>query len=350
MAHVCRAAPARRSVRIFSGPSKYAILPQHVDEEDLIAGNALLEMGTFVAILLGTICGGIIAGSEVPWILAPLIIAIAVVGYVSSRFIPKAAPPAPDLTINWNPISQIIRSFSHTKKHHYSVLLSILGVSWFWLMGSVYVTQIPNYVAEQLNGGTGVVTLLLAAFSTGIGIGALLCDRLCGHKIEVGLVPFGALGLSIAAIHLTTLTVPTPSETYDIASFLAVGGWRIIMDLVLLSLFGAFFVVPLNAFVQFQLTGRAAGENSGVEQSDERSVHADCRRGWCPVAHPGRTFHSSAVSGDGADERRRVSVHFSAGAPVCRPVPGLAAQSYGLSGTPRRAGEDPGIGTGHHRL
>ncbi|MEM8648627.1 MAG: MFS transporter, partial [Pseudomonadota bacterium] len=234
----------------FFGPSKYAILPQHVAEEDLIAGNALLEMGTFVAILLGTMFGGIIAGSAIPWVLAPVIVVIAAVGYLASRFIPEASPPAPDLTVNWNPFTQIVQSFNHTRRNHYAVLLSILGVSWFWLMGSIYVTQIPNYVAGHLYGGTGVVTLLLASFSAGIGLGALACDRLCGHKIEVGLVPFGALGLSVAAIHLTTLSVPAPESTYAIKDFIAAGGWRIILDLVLLSLFGAFFVVPLNAFVQ----------------------------------------------------------------------------------------------------
>ena len=234
----------------FFGPSKYAIIPQHLAEEDLIAGNALLEMGTFIAILTGTICGGLIAGSESTWVLIPIIVTIAGLGYGASLFILKATPPAPELRVNWNPFSQIVASFQYTRKNHYSVLLSILGVSWFWLMGSVYVTQIPNYVAEHLSGGTGVVTLLLAAFSAGIGLGALACDRLCGHKIEVGLVPFGALGLSIAAIHLTSLTVPVQAEPYDVADFLAAGGWRIVLDLMLLSLFGAFFVVPLNAFVQ----------------------------------------------------------------------------------------------------
>lgn len=234
----------------FFGPSKYAILPQHLAEEELVAGNALLETGTFAAILLGTIFGGIIAGSSVPWVLAPLLLVFAVIGYLASRSIPEARPPAPDLIVNWNPATQIVRSFNDTRKHHYSVLLSILGVSWFWLMGSVYVTQIPNYVADYLNGGTGVVTLLLAAFSTGIGIGALLCDRLSGHKIEIGLVPFGALGLSIAAIHLTTLALEPPVGTYNIGSFLAAGGTAVVADLVLLSVFGAFFVVPLNAFVQ----------------------------------------------------------------------------------------------------
>ncbi len=234
----------------FFGPSKYAILPQHLAEEELVAGNALLETGTFAAILLGTIFGGIIAGSSAPWVLAPIMVTFAVVGYLASRYIPNAEAPAPSLVVNWNPATQIVRSFNDTRKHHYSVLLSILGISWFWLMGSVYVTQIPNYVADYLHGGTGVVTLLLAAFSTGIGMGALLCDRLSGHKIEIGLVPFGALGLSIAAVHLTTLTLPPPDSTYTIGSFVAVGGLAVIVDLVLLSLFGAFFVVPLNAFVQ----------------------------------------------------------------------------------------------------
>ena len=179
-----------------------------------MGGNALLEMGTFLAILLGTIVGGIIAGSPIPRVLAPAVIVIALIGYVSSRFIPEAEAPAPEITVDWNPIAQIRDSLEYTRRNHYSGLLSILGVSWFWLMGSVYVTQIPNYLANHLHGGRGVVTLLLASFSTGIGVGAVLCDRLCGHKIEIGRVPFGVLGLSIVAIHLTTLSIPVPLNAF----------------------------------------------------------------------------------------------------------------------------------------
>ena len=234
----------------FFGPSKYSILPQHLAEEDLVGGNALLEMGTFLAILIGTIGGGLIAGSDATWLLAPIVIAVAIGGYLASRFIPVAQPPAPEIRVNWNPVTQIAQTFEFARRNHYRVLLSILGVSWFWLMGSIYVTQIPNYVAEHLSGGSGVVTLLLACFSVGIGVGALVCDKLCGHKVEPGLIPFGALGLSFFAIHLCTLSVPASFEPYDVAGFIAAGGWRVMLDLVLLSMFGALFVVPLNAFVQ----------------------------------------------------------------------------------------------------
>ncbi len=241
---------AMGSQSAFFGPSKYSILPQHLAETELVGGNALIEMGTFLAILLGTICGGVIAGSDVPWLLAPSLVLVSVLGYLTSRGVPTAPPPAPDLQVNWNPVTQLVEMMGFTAREHYSVLLSILGVSWFWLMGSVYLTQIPNYVAHDLNGGSGVVTLLLASFSIGIGLGAVLCDRLCGHKIEIGVVPFGALGLSIFAVHLSTLTVPGAPAPYGISEFIQAGGWRVVLDVVLLSMFGALFIVPLNAFVQ----------------------------------------------------------------------------------------------------
>jgi len=236
----------------FFGPSKYAILPEHLGATELVGGNAQLEMSTFVAILLGTIVGGVLGDPTLNHLVGPVVVGVAVLGLVTSLAIPKAQSAAPALTVEWNPLRASVDMFRFARNHHYSVLLSIMGISWFWLLGSAYLTQIPNYVAATLNGGPGVVTLLLGGFTGGIGIGALLCDRLSGHKIEIGLVPFGALGLSLFGIHLSTQTLPAAGVPYDVATFLTGGGLPILLDVVGLTLFGGFFIVPLYAFVQQQ--------------------------------------------------------------------------------------------------
>jgi len=236
----------------FFGPSKYAILPQHLGATELVGGNAQLEMSTFVAILLGTILGGALGDPELSHLVGPVVAGVAVLGLLSSLAIPRAPAAAPALEIDWNPLRATLEMFRAARNRHYSVLLSIMGISWFWLLGSAYLTQIPGYVAIELHGGSGVVTLLLGSFTAGIGIGALLCDRMSGHKIEIGLVPFGALGISLFGIHLSTQTLPEPAAAYDIAGFLEAGGLPIVLDVLGITLFGGFFIVPLYAFVQQQ--------------------------------------------------------------------------------------------------
>lgn len=236
----------------FFGPSKYAVLPQHLGATELIGGNAQLETSTFVAILLGTIIGGALGNPELTHLVGPVVIGIAVLGLLCSLAIPRAPAAAPTLEIDWNPLRATRAMFRVARERHYSVLLAIMGISWFWLLGSAYLTQIPNYVATELHGGPGVVTLLLGSFTAGIGIGALLCDRMSGHKIEIGLVPFGALGISLFGIHLSTQTLPAPVAAYDIAGFLDAGGLPILLDVLGITLFGGFFIVPLYAFVQQQ--------------------------------------------------------------------------------------------------
>lgn len=236
----------------FFSPSKYAILPQHLHESELLGGNAQIEMSTFVAILLGTILGGLLAtGSLQVWI-APTIITVSVLGFLSSLAIPQAPSLVQELEVDWNPLRAAFRLFSFARRHHYRVLLSILGISWFWLFGAVFLTQIPNYVVSELYGGREVVTALLASFTLGIGLGALLCDRLSGHKIEIGLVPFGSIGMSLFAAHLSFLTVPLADTPYELASFLDAGGTLVLVDLLGMTVFGGFFIVPLYAFVQQQ--------------------------------------------------------------------------------------------------
>ena len=113
---------------------------------------------------------------------------LAVVGYLTSRWIPRASAPAPELKLNWNPFSETWRTIRITRDNR-AVFLSILGISWYWFLGALLLSQFPGYAKDYLGGNESVVTVLLAMFAIGVGIGSLLCERMSGHKIEIGLVP-----------------------------------------------------------------------------------------------------------------------------------------------------------------
>jgi 1-acyl-sn-glycerol-3-phosphate acyltransferase len=235
------------------GPVKYAILPQHLKPEELVGGNGLVEMGTFVAILLGTILGGfLIAISGLGVLLASAtMVAVAVLGYLASRHIPLAPAAAPELRINWNPITETWRSIQFTRQNR-TVLLSVLGVSWFWFYGATFLAQFPNYAKDVLGGNEQVVTLLLTLFSIGVAAGSLLCERLSGAKVEIGLVPFGSIGLSVFAFDLFFANRALPAGvSYSVAQFVRDPlHWRVMADLVLIGMFGGFYIVPLYALIQ----------------------------------------------------------------------------------------------------
>lgn len=235
------------------GPVKYAILPQTLKEEELVGGNALVETGTSLAILAGTIAGGLlIAAPAGASLLVPVAtIGIACAGYLASRLVPSVPAPTPQLRVNWNPLTGTWANFQFTRRNR-TVFLSILGVSWFWFYGAMFLTQFPVYARTWLGGGEGVVTLLLTVFSVGIGIGSLLCERMSGHKVEIGLVPFGAIGLSLFAFDLFFAT-PEPVAAQGLTALELVrtpGAPRVLIDLFLVALFGGFFIVPLYALIQ----------------------------------------------------------------------------------------------------
>jgi 1-acyl-sn-glycerol-3-phosphate acyltransferase len=235
------------------GPLKYAILPQTLKSEELVGGNALVETGTSLAILAGTIIGGILiatmAGATL-WVPAA-VVAIAVAGYLASRWVPAVPPPAPDLQIDWNPFTETWRNLAFTRGNR-TVFLSILGVSWFWLYGLVFLSQFPNFARVNLGGSEHVVTLLLAVFSVGVGAGSLLCERMSGHKVELGLVPFGSIGLTVFALDLAFASPGTHSgPLMGVAEYLrAPGSFRVLFDLAMIGLFGGFYIVPLYALIQ----------------------------------------------------------------------------------------------------
>lgn len=237
------------------GPVKYAILPQHLREEELVGGNALIEAGTFVAILIGTLAGGLLAGSVAHpvWIAVGGFV-VALAGYLTSRGIPAAPAPAPELKVNLNPLSETWRNIAFARENR-TVFLSILGISWFWLYGALFLAQFPAYGKFVLGGGESSVTLLLATFTVGIGVGSMLCERMSGKHVEIGLVPFGSIGLTLFGLDLyfaspTGLAGAAPHELLALLAMPAV--WRVLFDLLMLGMFGGFFIVPMYALVQLR--------------------------------------------------------------------------------------------------
>ena len=237
------------------GPVKYAILPQQLRENELVGGNALVEAGTFVAILIGTLAGGLLAGAagHPSWV-AYTGMVIAALGYLCSRGIPAAPAPVPELVVSLNPLSETRRNIGFARENR-TVFLSILGISWFWLYGALFLAQFPAYAKNVLGGSETSVTLLLAVFTIGIGLGSLLCERLSAGHVEIGLVPFGSIGLTLFGIDLAFASpaLLPAGAPLPLAGLLGLHTtWRVLFDLFALGLFGGFFIVPLYALIQLR--------------------------------------------------------------------------------------------------
>jgi len=238
------------------GPVKYAILPQHLHAHELVGGNALVEAGTFVAILVGTIAGGLLAGvggegGNPGWIAAAGL-AVAAAGFVASCKIPAAPAPVPELKISLNPFTETWNNIAFARKKR-TVFLAILGISWFWLYGALFLAQFPVYALKVLGGDETAVTLLLAVFTIGIGGGSMLCTRLSGKRVELGLVPFGALGLTLFALDLyfaSPRATPAGAPLALAALLASWPVWRVLFDLLAIGVCGGFFIVPLYVILQ----------------------------------------------------------------------------------------------------
>jgi 1-acyl-sn-glycerol-3-phosphate acyltransferase len=235
------------------GPVKYAILPQHLNETEIVGGNGMVEMGTSIAILLGMVYGGWMI-TRPGWGVAGVAVsalAISAAGIALSRLIPRSPAPAPELKLNWNPLTETWRNLRFTAQNR-TVWLSILGISWFWFYGAMFITQFPNLSRNVLAASEHVVTLLLVVFSVGIGAGSLLCERLSGRKVEIGLVPFGSIGLTLFGVDLwLAAEMHAPHGPQTLAGFAGdATHWRMLADLFLIGLFGGFYIVPLYALVQ----------------------------------------------------------------------------------------------------
>ncbi|MEN3277846.1 MAG: hypothetical protein V7631_3636 [Massilia sp.] len=235
------------------GPVKYAYLPQHLKQEELVGGNGVVEMGTFVGILLGEVAGALLVAYK-PFgieLVAGASLLMALLGLAASWRIPPSPAPAPELRINHNFLSESVRNLRFSSQNR-TVFLSMLGNSWFWFYGALVLSQFPVYAKDYLHGDHSVFVLLLTVFSLGIGIGSLLCEKLSGRKVEIGLVPFGSIGLSVFGIDLYFASLAyTNTATVDAFGLLALPGTlRIVADLILIGVFGGFFIVPLFALIQ----------------------------------------------------------------------------------------------------
>lgn len=245
------------------GPVKYAYLPQHLSEQELVGGNGMVEMGTFVAILLGQVLGAWLAVQHPHEIITSIaILVIAGLGYWHSLRVPNSPAQAPELTVNWNPISETFHSIQFIWRHQV-VWLAVIAISWFWFYGATLLAQFPNFAKHILHGDESVFILLLTTFSMGIGAGSLLCEKLSGGKVELGLVMFGGAGISLFGIDLYYASSylyqhTAPLSLVNHLSFLTPGlsgelsfaHWRLLADVLLIGLFGGFYIVPLYAFVQ----------------------------------------------------------------------------------------------------
>ena len=237
------------------GPVKFAYLPQALSERELTGGNGMVEMGTFVAILLGNIVGGLMVAvpGVGPQYVAVSCVLLALAGRAVAQFIPLAPATDPGLKINWNPVTETLRNL---KLAHGNIVVfrSMLGISWMWFFGAVFLSQFPSFAKEVMHGDEHVASLLLVVFSIGIGTGSLLCEVLSRRHVEIGLVPLGAIGMSVFAIDLYFASRGLPlSPLMGVTSFMAQPAhWRVMADLALLSLFAGLYSVPMYALIQLR--------------------------------------------------------------------------------------------------
>ncbi|WP_313315802.1 MFS transporter [Pulveribacter sp.] len=240
------------------GPVKFAYLPQALNERELTGGNGMVEMGTFVAILLGNVAGGLLVA--LPGVGHGAVAAACVLLALAGRAVAQAIPPAPatdpHLAINWNPVSETWRNLQLARGNPV-VFRSLLGISWMWFFGAVFLSQFPSFAKEVLHGNEQVASLLLVVFSIGIGTGSLLCEVLSRRHVEIGLVPLGAIGMSVFAIDLyfasRGLAAPAGGPVMGLAAFLAERAhWRVMADLAGLSLFAGLYSVPMYALIQLR--------------------------------------------------------------------------------------------------
>ncbi len=257
----------------FFGPLKYAILPDLLPMSELLLGNALVEAGTFLAILIGTIAGMLIATSHGAGAVSGVIVLVALGAWGASRAIPATVPSAPEARIEVNFIAATGRLIADSRRET-TRFRSILGISWFWLVGATYLSQFPTYVRNYLGAEEAVVTLFLTVFSVGVGAGSLLASRILKGRISAGIAPWGALGLALFSIDLWLASpvqeiVVDPAAAMTIGAFLAVPmHWRILVDLLGLAAAGGVFVLPLYVLLQTagdeRRRARAIGANNVV--------------------------------------------------------------------------------------
>ena len=242
----------------FFGPIKYAIIPQHLSADELLAGNAQVGMGTFVSILVGTLIGGwLVTADQGPMYVGLLATLFAVIGWLSSRHIPNApaTSAAQQGTLALNPLT-VARGNLKLARKNPTVFYCIIAISWFWLYGGSFLTQVPNYAVTVLQGHPTLISILLSAFIVGVAIGSLLCHRLSKGQVEPGLVSIGGLGLSVFAVDLFFTSGLYQTANADLSAVLPLtfialtDGIHILLDLMFIGMFGGMLVVPLYSMIQ----------------------------------------------------------------------------------------------------
>lgn len=238
----------------FFGPVKYSVLPQHLREDELIAGNALIEMGTFLAILIGTLLGGALAGHGDVKVIAAWVLGVAIFGWLASLLVPRAAPADPTLKISFNFRSDI-REMIETCKQREGILNAVMGISWFWYFGSTFLAQLPSFSKHTLQSvNPSTTTVLLATFSISVGIGSLITERLSRGELELGMVPLGALGMSLFSGDMFFVDIATASKSIINLKMLGIEDvqipFRILFDIAMTGISGSLFIVPMYAYLQ----------------------------------------------------------------------------------------------------
>ena len=239
------------------GPAKYSYIPQHIAAGELLGANGLVQTGTFVAILIGTMCGGILVSLEDGriWVALAVVI-IAAGGYLSSLSIPHTPSANPDLEVRYRPFGDLKRNVRLLRDQGVT-FMAVLGISWFWFLGASYLVQLPSYTKTALGANEQVVTLLLTLFTLGVGTGSLLCNRLLKGSISLKLLPIGVLGLTLPGIdlYLSTADIVSGAELIGLAAFLQAGNYRVIVDVLLIGIAGGLYIVPLFSYVQSRVDG-----------------------------------------------------------------------------------------------
>lgn len=235
------------------GPVKYGYLPEKLNRHELMGGNGLVESSTFISILLGTILGGILIAMDSFIPISIAVVTFAVSGYLAARNIPLCEAAEPSIKLDWNLWRATVKNLKILPEKKV-VFLSVLGISWFWFFGSIFLAQMPNFSRTVLSGNEYVVTLLLTMFSVGIGLGSLLCEKLSGRRVEIGLVPVGAIGLACFGFDLFWVSSQWPVSELSNLGIAAVmqvpGAYRVCIDLAMIGVFGGLYIVPLYSLVQ----------------------------------------------------------------------------------------------------
>lgn len=243
----------------FFGPSKYSFLPQHLHDDELIGGNALLNTGTFLAILSGTIVGAVlILHPYGTMIVGSIIVTCSLAGYGASRFIPFSPPRAPEIVIDFNLYNEIRDIAGFIRMQGRLTGSAIVGIGWFYFLGGMFMAQFPNFTKETLGANEHVLAAFFVLFSVGISLGGLLNNRLLKGQIKTVFVPWALCGIAILACDLYVVSQQIePAADPDVYTALSAfvtqpQGWRIMLDLFLIAVCGGLFVVPLNALIQHE--------------------------------------------------------------------------------------------------